>query len=66
MVFTCTDHAGHWPVGVASVVIADSEAEAHRLLDAELTRRGLKPGHYTLKHLSLIEPRAVVLCDGDY
>jgi hypothetical protein len=42
------------------------EAEAHRLLDAELTRRGLKPGHYTLKHLSLIEPRAVVLCDGDY
>jgi len=66
MVFTCTDHDGHWPVGVASVVIAVSEDQARKLLDAELTRRGLRPGGYTLERMSLIEPRAVVLCDGDY
>ena len=68
-VFTCTDHRGHWPVGVASVVVASDEAQARRLLDQELKRRGLAPAlneRYTLQRVDLEAPAALVLHDGDY
>ncbi len=69
IVFVCTDHDLHYPVGCASVVIADGEDEARALLDAELVKRGLKPSArepYTLKQLPNNRPLAVILNDGDY
>lgn len=68
-VFACTDHDGHWPVGTASVVIAGDEKGARQLLDAKLVAGGLKPfadEPYTLTEISLNEPKAYVLCDGNY
>jgi hypothetical protein len=66
-VYTCTDHEGHW-VGVASVVVASDEAEARRLLVAELETHGLyqcaKP--FEMRRINLDAPKAFVLQDGDY
>lgn len=66
-VYTCTDHKGHW-VGVASVVVADSEDEARKLLVTELETHGLKQGArpFSLRKINIAEPRAFVLQDGDY
>jgi hypothetical protein len=68
-VWTCTDHDGHWPVGVASVIVANKEEEARALLDAELELRGLL-GHvqkpYALKRLDITTPIARILNDGNY
>lgn len=65
-VFTCTDHAGHWAVGVASVVIAHSEDEAKRLLDVELLANGLDTTPYTLKQVASDHACAIVLNNGEY
>ena len=67
--YGCTDHDGHWPVGVSSVVIAHDENEARQLLDAELAKHGLngfdnKP--YTLEKIPQTKPVAVILQDGEY
>ena len=65
-IYTCVDHDGHW-VGVASVVVANSEPEARGLLQAALHEHGLdeqKP--FTLRRLNTSSPRAFVLQDGDY
>lgn len=66
-IFVSTDHDGHWPVGVASVVIAADEAEARRLLDAALRADGLDPGDpYTLREVDTGVARAEILCNGEY
>ncbi len=68
-VYTCIDHDCHWPVGVASVVVARDEDEARQLLDASLKDHGLKPHSakpYTLQRLDAAEAKAVVLVDGNY
>lgn len=68
-VFTCVDHDCHYPVGVASVVVAENEQQARELLDAQLIEHKLKPyakDPYTLQELSLDTPKAIVLRDGDY
>jgi hypothetical protein len=66
-VYVCTDHEGHWPVGVCSVVVAASEDEARELLAAELHTHGLhKEEPFTLWQVSLERQRAMVLLDGDY
>lgn len=65
-VYVCTDHDGHW-VGVASVVVANSEHEARGLLQAELHEHGLderKP--FTLRRIQTEKPQAFVLQDGNY
>jgi hypothetical protein len=67
--FICTDHDDHWPVGVASVVVAATEGEARALLDQELVSRGLRPHDrkaYTLREVDLSSQRAIVMCDGSY
>jgi hypothetical protein len=65
-VFVCTDHDGHW-VGVASVIVAESEDEARLLLTAELKTHGLDGGKpFTLRRINTVEPRAFVLQNGDY
>ncbi len=67
--YTCTDHDCHWPVGVASIVIAEDEKQAIELLDIELKRHRLK-GHnkepYTFAEVKQSTPVAIVLLDGDY
>lgn len=66
-IYTCTDHDGLWPVPVASVVVANSEAEARTLLMAELHEHGLdekKP--FTLRQIQTEKPQAFVLSNGDY
>lgn len=68
-VFICTDHDDHYPVGVASVVIAKTKKTAQKLLDAALVECGLrtfalKP--YTLRVLSTDKASAHVLRDGNY
>lgn len=64
--FACTDHDGHYPVGVASVVFAEDEAQARALLAAELREHGLKDERFTLRRLNSTKPKAFVLQDGDY
>jgi hypothetical protein len=64
--FVCLDHAGHQPVGVASIVLAHTEYEALKLLAAELLARGLMSRQFTLKQIDTSWPKAVVLRDGDY
>jgi hypothetical protein len=68
-VYICTDHDGHYPVGVASVVVAWNETHARQLLDESLIQNGLKPyaDHpYTLTALDLHTSYAGVLRNGDY
>lgn len=65
-VYTCTDHDGFW-VGVASVVVAETEDVARDLLKTELKEHGLdyhKP--FTLRRINIAHPKAFVLQDGDY
>lgn len=65
-VYVCTDHKGHWPVGVASVVIAATEDDARALLEMELVAHGLGGGTFTLRKIQNEKPQAFVLMDGDY
>jgi hypothetical protein len=66
MLFTCTDHDGHYPVGVASIVVAESEAEARQLLGSKLLLEGLKPDAYTLSPVDESRPQAIILANGNY
>lgn len=64
----CTDHDGHYPVGVASIVVAEREGEARALLIEELRAHGLSQpsGDFTLTEIDLSKSAAFVLNDGDY
>ncbi len=68
-VYVCTNHDCHYPVGVASIIVAATEADAIELLDEQLRNRGLR-GHkeypYTLTQIYTIVPQAIVLQDGNY
>ena len=69
--FTCTDHDGFWPVGVASVIIAPNKKRAQELLDAELLERNLmtfaqQEEPYELIEVPLNKSKAIILCDGNY
>lgn len=61
----CTDHATHYPVGAASIVIAPSEDQARQLLRAELAKVGLCCERFTLKEVPM-RPAVHILCSGDY
>jgi hypothetical protein len=66
-VFTCTDHATHYPVGGASVVVAPTEQTARNSLKKELQLIGLNSeGDFTLVELDLTKRQAIVLADGEY
>lgn len=68
-VFTCTNFTGHYPVGVAAVVIAETAEDAAEDLNYKLRERGL-PGDATPQ--SMMEFPADgresirILCDGNY
>ncbi len=67
--FVCTDHAEFYPVGCASIVLAESEGQAVGLLDAMLKLRGLAPSDehpYHLTEVAMEKPQAIILRDGEY
>ena len=67
--YICTDHDCHFPVGVASIVIADDRAEAIELLDKELISDGLRSFihvPYTLTEVDCNKKQAIILDDGNY
>jgi hypothetical protein len=66
-VFYCADHDGHWPVGVASIVVAPSESIARLCLYEKLTELGIGgKKDFTLTELSTDKTQVLILRDGDY
>ncbi|MGO1160432.1 hypothetical protein ACTOV4_00570 [Brucella sp. C7-11G] len=66
-VYVCTDHDSHWPVGVATVIVAKSLDAAADLLQEALKADGLNPAKpFTLEHLDTTIPTARILCNGEY
>lgn len=67
-VYTNNKFTGHWPVGTAAVVVAESESQATAILNAKLEEMGL-PGDAEQKDMSVLGTRAEsvrILCDGNY
>lgn len=67
--YTCNDHIVHWPVGAASIILAENEEKAAKLLTIALHDDGLDPDDgdgYTLTEVDLKQAQAIVLCNGDY
>ena len=64
--YWCTDHDLHYPVGCASIVVAESEEKATELLDIELVKHGLKPYSEHEYHFIELKYGARVLRDGNY
>lgn len=65
-VFTCVDHDAHWPVGVASLVVAEDKEKAYYLLAIQLTDNGLSTTSFTLQEVDLSKEQAIILHDGNY
>ena len=65
-IFTCRNFDGHWPVGVAAVIVAKDEEKARQLLDWELRAIGLELGDATLTKVDVKKPAAFILADGNY
>lgn len=66
-VYVCQDHQGHWPVGVASIVVAETEEDARTLLINRLAKHSIEQTEpFTLLPVDLAYPEAYVLCDGNY
>lgn len=66
-VWTCTDFTGHWPVGVAAVVVAETAEQAAAMLSREVS--AITPQAVdvaSLVELDTRAPCAVILNDGDY
>ena len=67
-VYTCTSFKGHWPTGVAAVIVAKNEEQAAALLEEELATVGLrqKLDVSQFEDISVNSPRAYILVDGNY
>lgn len=67
-VWTNTQFEGHWPVGVAAVVVADTRGQAAEMLNQQLTKRGLSPSATAdqFDPLPTHTPLVAILRDGDY
>lgn len=66
--FTCTEFEGHYPVGVAAVVLAVDETQAAAMLEEVLCITGLPQAILPtqLEEVSLLKPSVQILCNGDY
>ena len=65
--WTCTDHEIFYPVGGASVVVAETEAEARELLFQALDDKGLRGKlPFVLHEIKLDKSFAYILQDGNY
>ena len=67
-VFTNTAFEGHYPVGVAAVIIAKNKHDAAILLSNALFDAGLDPNitSENMIEINSNEEHAVILCDGNY
>jgi len=65
-IYYSTDFEGHWPVGTAAVVVAETEERARDLFDQELEAQGLKDDDYTLQQIDPEVEVVHILGDGDY
>jgi hypothetical protein len=66
-VYTCIDHDCHWPVGVASIIVALNEANAVELLKKALRECSLDAERpFTLNEVEMTHEQAIVLQDGNY
>ena len=62
----CTDFRGHWPVGTAAVILAETQDDAELKLRARLATLGLPQDGECLTVAPLPDDDVVVLCDGNY
>jgi hypothetical protein len=67
-VFTSTSFDGHYPIGVAAVIIAKDKHCAAMLLSNALFDAGLnaKVTEGDVVEINKSEELAVILCDGNY
>jgi len=71
-VYTCNEFRGHYPVGVAAVVVAADHEHAATLLEQLLIDDGLRQTVHRSKLRWLCEaqegtpPNALMLTNGDY
>lgn len=67
-VYTCKSFSGHWPVGTAAVVVAETADDAADFLEHALEKIGLAQlvSNDEMIELSMKEGTVTILCDGDY
>ena len=67
-IYTYTDFKGHWPVGVAAVMVAENRDQAVELLEKRLNRIGLAQTIDSKKVIlvSTSSPHVLILNDGNY
>jgi hypothetical protein len=67
-VYTCNTFRGHWPVGSAAVVVAQSAEMAAESLEIYLSNNGLAQTIKTedMERLSTYVPTIRILNDGNY
>lgn len=63
--FVSIDFTGHWPVGVAAIIIANDADEATALITLELKEHGLQFDG-SLREINTQSPKAFVLLNGEY
>lgn len=67
-VYTNNKFTGHWPVGTAAVVVAESAVQAMNLLNIKLAAYDL-PADAEEKDMVLVvtsKENVRILCDGNY
>jgi hypothetical protein len=66
--FSHTSFGGHYPVGVAAVVVAEDKKQAKSLLEADLKMAGLPQeiSEDDLDEIGLESPKSIILNDGNY
>ena len=67
-VYVCNQFTGHYPVGTAAMVVAESQEHAAKLLNEQLKHQGLI-GDANANMMALVvqkAPQVVILCDGNY
>jgi hypothetical protein len=66
-VFYSSDHDGYYPVGVCSIVVADTELKAKNILKKKLIEKGLDPNdEFTLHEITLDKAEGYIILDGNY
>ena len=67
-VYTNITFTGHWPVGTAAVVVANTQEQAAFLLEEELEKIGLKQkiDPKEMERISTYRPKTIILQDGNY
>ena len=67
-VWSITSFTGHYPVGVAAVVVAKDAEDAAKLLTVELSAHGLEQEikAKSMREVPMVIPMAFILADGNY